>query len=51
MIATAFLRTMIVNSAGRTGCSTLWTEDLNSGQVYGNVKVHNPFDREDMNMV
>jgi len=43
----SFWDAMIVNSAGRTGCSVLWTEDLNSGQVYGNVTVYNPFDRED----
>jgi predicted nucleic acid-binding protein len=43
----SFWDAMIVNSAGKTGCSVLWTEDLNSGQVYGNVTVYNPFDRED----
>jgi len=43
----SFWDAMIINSAVRTGCSVLWTEDLNSGQVYGNVMVCNPFDRED----
>lgn len=43
----SFWDSMIVNSACQTGCSVLWTEDLNGGQVYGNVAVYNPFDRED----
>jgi len=43
----SFWDAMIINSACKTGCSILWTEDLNSGQVYGNVTVYNPFDRED----
>lgn len=43
----SFWDAMIVNSAWKTGCSVIWTEDLNSGQVYGNVKVYNPFDQED----
>ncbi|MFZ5597516.1 MAG: PIN domain-containing protein [Bacillota bacterium] len=40
----SFWDAMIVNSARKTNCSVLWTEDLNSGQVYGSVKVCNPFD-------
>ncbi|MCG9966723.1 PIN domain-containing protein [Pelotomaculum terephthalicicum JT] len=43
----SFWDAMIVNSACKTGCTILWTEDLNSGQVYGNVTAQNPFDRED----
>ncbi|RJQ32074.1 MAG: PIN domain-containing protein [Peptococcaceae bacterium] len=42
----SFWDAMIINSAGRTNCNILWTEDLNSGQVYGNVTVYNPFDRK-----
>jgi predicted nucleic acid-binding protein len=34
---------MIVNSAIQLGCSVLWTEDLNHGQVYDGVTVRNPF--------
>jgi len=41
----SFWDAMIVNSACKTGCTVLWTEDLHSGQVYGNVTVQNPFDR------
>jgi len=41
----SFWDAMIVNSASKTGCTFLWTEDLNSGQVYGNVTIQNPFDR------
>ena len=39
----SFWDAMIVNSAGKTGCSILWTEDLNDGQAYGSVTVRNPF--------
>ena len=34
---------MILNSAIETGCSVLWTEDLNDGQRYGTVTARNPF--------
>jgi len=42
----SFWDAMIVNSAWKTGCNVIWTEDLNNGQVYGNVTVYNPFVRE-----
>ena len=34
---------MIVNSAIESGCSVLWSEDLNHGQKYASVVVQNPF--------
>ena len=34
---------MILISAIQLGCSTLWSEDLNPGQVYQGVTVLNPF--------
>jgi predicted nucleic acid-binding protein len=34
---------MIVNSALETGCSILWTEDLNDGQRFGDLVVRNPY--------
>ncbi len=34
---------MIVYGAQELGCSTLWSEDLNHGQVIGGVTVRNPF--------
>jgi len=40
----SFWDAMIVRSAARLGCSTLWSEDLGSGQVYAGVRVLNPFD-------
>lgn len=52
VIATALLGTerqlsfwdaMTVRSASRLGCSTLWTEDLNDGQVIEGVRITNPF--------
>lgn len=34
---------MIIQSASRLGCETLWTEDLGAGQSYAGVTVRNPF--------
>jgi predicted nucleic acid-binding protein len=34
---------MIVASATQLGCSTIWSEDLNPGQMYDSVSVLNPF--------
>jgi predicted nucleic acid-binding protein len=34
---------MVVQSAARLHCTHLFSEDLNHGQVYGNVQVINPF--------
>jgi len=39
----SFWDAMIVNSAQETGCSVLWTEDLNSGQYIGDLVIRNPF--------
>lgn len=39
----SFWDAMIVVSAQQLGCRTLWSEDLNSGQVYNGVTVRNPF--------
>jgi predicted nucleic acid-binding protein len=33
----------IVAAAERLGASTLYTEDLNHGQIYGSVRAENPF--------
>ena len=40
----SFWDAMIVWSAFRLGCDTIWTEDLNAGQRYVGVLVVNPFD-------
>lgn len=34
---------LIISAAERSGCSTLWSEDLSDRQSYGDVKVRNPF--------
>lgn len=34
---------LVVTAAARSGCKTLYTEDLNSGQLIEGVKVVNPF--------
>jgi predicted nucleic acid-binding protein len=34
---------MILAAAGRAGCKTIWSEDLNAGQDYFGMKVENPF--------
>lgn len=39
----SFWDAMILASAAQLGCQTLWSEDLNPGQVYGQVKVQSPF--------
>lgn len=39
----AFWDAMIVQSAACLGCKQILSEDLNHGQVYGNVQVVNPF--------
>ena len=39
----SFWDAMIVHSAGSLGCSVLWSEDLNAGQICEGVKVLNPF--------
>ncbi|MBX2997716.1 MAG: PIN domain-containing protein [Caldilineaceae bacterium] len=39
----SFWDAMIVRSAVRLGCETLWSEDLNAGQRYETVLVQNPF--------
>ena len=39
----AFWDALVVQSASSLGCKQLLSEDLNHGQVYGNVQVINPF--------
>ena len=39
----SFWDAMIVASAIQLGCETLWSEDMNPGQVYDRVRVLNPF--------
>lgn len=39
----SFWDAMIVHSARELGCSTLWTEDLNPGQLISGVLVADPF--------
>jgi predicted nucleic acid-binding protein len=39
----SFWDAMIIRSAKELGCGVLHSEDLNSGQAYQAVQVHNPF--------
>lgn len=39
----SFWDAMIVHSARTLGCRVLWSEDLNSGQRFGELEVRNPF--------
>lgn len=41
--AISFWDAMIIRSAAALGCAIVWSEDLNSGQVYQDVRVVNPF--------
>jgi predicted nucleic acid-binding protein len=34
---------LILQSARRLGCGTIWSEDLNAGQAFGAIRVRNPF--------
>lgn len=39
----AFWDALILSAAEKSGCDILLTEDLNHGQLYGDILVHNPF--------
>jgi len=39
----SFWDALIVQAANATGATVLYSEDLNTGQVYGGVRVENPF--------
>ncbi|HUB39311.1 MAG TPA: PIN domain-containing protein [Streptosporangiaceae bacterium] len=39
----SFWDAMILRSAMQLGCQLLHSEDLNADQLYGGVRVHNPF--------
>jgi predicted nucleic acid-binding protein len=34
---------MILAAAERAGCGSIWSEDLNAGQLYFGIKIVNPF--------
>ena len=38
-----FYDALMIAAANKMGCATVFTEDLNSGQKYGNVTAVNPF--------
>lgn len=42
----SFWDAMIIRSAARMECDTLWSEDLNAGQVIAGIRVRNPFAEE-----
>lgn len=39
----SFWDSMIVRSASQLGCSVIWTEDLNSGQLIEGCQIQTPF--------
>ena len=43
----SFWDAMILQSAAQRGCQVVWSEDLNAGQIYGGVRVVNPFTSEE----
>ena len=40
-----FYDALMIAAANKAGCTTIFTEDLNNGQKYGNVMAINPFDQ------
>ncbi len=40
----SFWDAMILQSGVRLGCALVWSEDLNSGQIYDGIRVVNPFE-------
>jgi predicted nucleic acid-binding protein len=34
---------LVIQSAARLGCQSIWSEDMNPGQVYAGIRVVNPF--------
>ncbi len=42
----SFWDAMIIASAQQLGCAIIWSEDLNPGQSYDQVRVLNPFDNQ-----
>lgn len=39
----SFWDALILQSAHHLRCRTIWSEDLNAGQVFGAIRVRNPF--------
>ena len=39
----AFFDAILLASARAAGCSVLWTEDMNAGEVVNGVRISNPF--------
>jgi predicted nucleic acid-binding protein len=42
-VSLSFWDAMMVMSASELGCRTIWTEDLNAGQVIAGAQIRNPF--------
>lgn len=40
-----FWDALVVHAAVESGCETLWSEDLNDGQIVQGVRIQNPFTR------
>ncbi|KUK07927.1 MAG: hypothetical protein XD49_2034 [Caldanaerobacter subterraneus] len=41
----SFWDSLIIVSAVNLDCEIIWSEDLNSGQYFGKVRVQNPFNK------
>lgn len=39
----SFWDALVIQSATRLGCESIWSEDLNPGQVYAGIRVLSPF--------
>lgn len=40
---TSFWDALIISAAHKANCSTIWTEDLNHGQIISGMRIINPF--------
>jgi predicted nucleic acid-binding protein len=39
----SFFDAIVLASAHTSGCSVIWTEDMNAGEVINGVRISNPF--------
>jgi len=43
LIKTSYWDSLIIAASHSAGCKTIYTEDLNHGQIVNNMEIYNPF--------